>query len=490
MPLAVSTKLRHPLLGACTLVRVEGTDWIVRVESNSVFHRIPAVKRSEFALAQQDSGLSAATSVAPVIPTRSGPAREPIARTSKRPPTHVNNFATPHEFGEKRHVRRIIESLRVGLPSLDGPSRKLAVGFDELSKLLGTFLCTDVATDGGGALTLMGQYGQGKTFALQMLEDIALDQGFVVVRTEVDATENQLAKPHQLYRDLMRGMRFPNEGTKGPMGLAKRVHDHLQVHCRESCYSQRVWLQQRINCEPLSWLLSEPRLLQRPEFVGLLEADPQYPASRVREMHRIPAQARIWPAFNAGTQGDFGSYLLSGIGVLCRLLGYQGLIIIFDEMEKWHELNWREQDRAGNLLGGLVWAATAELGRRQRGDQPKCLFHSGRCGGYPFSTHTRCYLGLAVAMTPRGDESEYIWSRYGPVQIGQVPRLNDHKLAEYCQRVIPLFCNAYSLELPDEQTASKLINRARHLWRQAADLNTRSGVQAVIASLDEWRDSS
>jgi hypothetical protein len=47
---------------------------------------------------------------------------------------------------------------------------------------------------------------------------------------------------------------------------------------------------------------------------------------------------------------------LSGIGRLARLLGYKGFIIILDEMEKWHELNWVEQSRAGNLLQATSWA--------------------------------------------------------------------------------------------------------------------------------------
>jgi hypothetical protein len=385
-------------------------------------------------------------------------------------------------------MRRIVESLRVGLTSLDGSSRHLAVGFGELSNLLGTFLADDVATDGGGALTLMGQYGQGKTFALNMLMEIALERGFVVARTEVDATENQLAKPNHLYRDLVQSLHFPDGGLTGGSGLASRVLAHLELHCPGDVRDRRDLLQERIDCDPLAWLLSDPRLTQRPDFIGLLEADTQYPATRVRERHRIPALARTWPAFNAGTQGDFASYLLSGIGMICRLLGHQGLIIIFDEMEKWHELNWRDQDRAGNLMGGLVWAATAELGKRKPRDKPSRLVHSGRCGGYPFTTLSRCHLGLAIAMTPRGDESEYIWSDYGPVQIGQVPRLNEKRLAEFAQRLVPVYCQAYSLERPQQAELDNLIKQALRLWRLAADLNTRSGVQAVVQVLDSWRE--
>ena len=110
-----------------------------------------------------------------------------------------------------------------------------------------------------------------------------------------------------------------------------------------------------MGCEPLAWLLSDPRLTSKESLIGLLGCEPGYKASRSRAEHITPVERCVWPEFNATTQGDFGSYLLSGIGRLCRLLGFRGFVIILDEMEKWQDLNWSEQTRAGNLLGGLIW---------------------------------------------------------------------------------------------------------------------------------------
>jgi hypothetical protein len=457
---AITSKLWHSRFGQCELVRIEGTDWIVQIQSSGVRYRIPPDKRSQFAVHQEPP---------PVLPAI------------------VDLQAIGSKPTVGRHARRIIESLRIGLPSLDGSSRHLAVGLEEITKLIVQFLRDDVATDGGGALTLLGHYGQGKTFALQILEETARESGFMTARTEIDASENQLNKPHHIYRDLMKNLRLPFATSHGARGIVEKVQALLAREQVGDCYKRRQWLATHLDCPPLEWLLSDPFMLDKPELIGLFEGDPNYPASRARERHRIPIPAQIWPAFNVGSQGDFGSFLLSGIGRLSRLLGYKGFLIIMDEMEKWHELNWHEQMRAGNLLGGLVWAATARHGRRGKDDHPNNLTHSIRCGGYPFSTSRRCHIGLAVAMTPRGDESEHIWAEFGPVLVGSVPRLNPQMLSEYSRRVLPYFADAYGLKTPTDDGLQSITDQALHTWTMEGDLNTRSGVQAVIAAFDRWR---
>jgi hypothetical protein len=264
-------------------------------------------------------------------------------------------------------------------------------------------------------MTLKGAYGEGKTFGLNLLEEMAREAGFITACTVIDAIENRLNKPHHIYRDLMRNLRLPDVHGQGARPLVQKLHKHLGHKCPGNGHDREAWLKKEVGCFPLAWLLSDPRLPDKPELIGLLEGDPNCPVSRARNCHACPPVSRSWPAFTASTQGDFASFVLSGIGRLARTLGYKGLIVIMDEMEKWYELDWAEQSRAGNLLGGLIWGATADEGRRGMHDHPDILCHSGRCGGYPFTTERRSHLGIAIAMTPRDeDESEKIWSFYGP----------------------------------------------------------------------------
>jgi len=460
MPAAVA-KLLHARLGLCELVRVEGTDWIVESKSNHVHYRVPSEKRSQFQVVRE-----------PTVPT---------------PKPAFESIPSP-KSADARNARRVIESLRIGLPSFDGNTRHLAVGFRETEKLINRFL-KDVDEEGGGAMTLKGAYGQGKTFALTLLDELARESGYVTARTEIDASENRLNKPHHIYHDLMRNLRLPEMQGQGARCLARKVQELLQQQCPGNCYERKRWLEEQIGCFPLAWLLSDPQLLDKPSLIGLLEGDPNFPVGRVRNGHSFSPMPRCWPAFSAGTQGDFASFVLSGIGRLARLLGYRGLVLIMDEMEKWYELNWAEQSRAGNLLGGLVWAATADEGRRGMYDQPIILHHSGRCGGYPFTTERRCHVGLAIAMTPRDeDDSDRIWSLYGPILLGNVPSLSEGFLFEYCRLVVPLFARAYGVQPPKEEELKFIGAEAVEIWRKHGDLNTRSGVQAAITAFDHWRD--
>lgn len=464
MAVSVVAKLRHPQWGPCELVRVEATDWIVRVGSTGVQYRVSSERRGQFEVIHDEI-------------------ESPRGQKSYQP-----KRIAVRDNAAARNARRVVESLRIGLPSLDGSTRRLAVGFREMESLIGSFL-RDIDSDGGGAMIMKGAYGQGKTFGLTMLEEIAHDSGFITVRTEIDATENRLNKPHHIYRDMMKHLRIPGGKASGVRELAAKTHDVIRQQAPQNHSQRQQWLMKHLECSPLAWLFSDPLFLHKDSLLGLLECDPNVPIGVARKSHAFPPDPRQWPAFTAGTQGDFASYLLSGIGRLARLLGYKGLLIIMDEMEKWNQLNWDEQCRAGNLLGGLIWGATAEEGRRGKHDNPRILKHSGRCNGYPFTTTNRNYVGVAIAMTPREHENpERLWSQYGPILIGEVPPLTERRLIRYCQLVMPVVAEAYGLSPPTDVELEEIASEASRAWRMHGDMTTRSGVQAAIAAFDNWRD--
>lgn len=399
---------------------------------------------------------------------------------------------------EKRRLRRVFESLRNGLSPIHIDSRPFAVGIEDVQQKIENLL-RDVATKGGRAVVLRGAYGQGKTYCLQLLRQCALEEGFLVAGTEVDGFENQIQKPHFIYRSLMRSLSFPEGGIEGAQGLVLRTQEKVKQTLDSTTNEHRLAIQVRelfnkeIQCRPLAWLLSGVMSKIKPELVGLLAAEPGTNLAAARRAHLLGGVPRDWPAFSSNTQGDFGSYLLSGIGRLARFLGYQGLIVILDEMEKWQELNWNAQCRAGNLLGGLIWGATAANGFREcRRLFRKCahsemLFHSGLCGGHPFSTEDRCSLGVAIAMTPRGDDGpEQLWKGYGHLEIADLPAFGPTLLTKYLQRVFPSYCHAYGVR---SATPNGLDEKALWLWRQRGDGSTRTAVQAVVSALDEWQQS-
>jgi hypothetical protein len=256
-------------------------------------------------------------------------------------------------------------------------------------------------------------------------------------------------------------------------------------------------------------LLSDPGLLDKPKLVSLFCGENHGSASQARSCHVLPSGAYDWPTFFAGTQGDVGSYLLSGLGRLCRVLGFQGLVVILDEMEKWQDLDWKAQARAGNLLGGLIWGATAPLGRRdcrkrkqgyyrqgagwgfQSGgwencDHPQCLQHSGWCGGSPFTTADSCHLGLAIAMTPRGVGPEHEWKQYGSLEVVDLPQFGPRDFQDCFEKTKHLYVRAYGMATA---VPSDVMDTAYSQWTQSDDCSPRNGVIAIVDALDRWRQS-
>ncbi len=465
--------LSHPIFGECRLERVEGMNWLVRDANDRLLH-VPVSRRGEFAILNS---------------------RLPLAPAAKVNGVDGNSVPTNKVASDRNRLRRMFEAIRTGLPPASEDLHHLAVGVESFEVDVESFL-NSVSPGHGAVRIIRGVYGQGKSFALRLLQSDALEKGFLVARTEIDASENQLNKPNHVYRDLMRNLQIPGSAEHGTVGLAKFVHSHLysRRHEDKSATEARRYLEQHIECEPLAWLLSDLRLLDKPALLGLLSADPNFPAHVARNTHILPPAPHHWPHFTAGTQGDFASYVLSGLGKLGRLLGFKGIIIIIDEMEKWQDLNWRAQTQAGNFVGGLIWAATGKDGHRHRGtyrcpnpSQPEALTHSLRYGGYPFTTDTPCHMGLVIAMTPRGDEGpEQMWRHYGPLDIFDVKSFTTDHVRAYLSRVASDYCAAYNLSEPDITALGKTAVAS---WVACGDGSARTAVQSVVAALDVWRAS-
>lgn len=528
--------LRHPLLGLGELLRIEVADWVVRFHGNGRTYRYPPAGRRHLTIVKDrtpEGTFSVKASASPPLTLEDAPeaSKDPVVgpphpavadivpaekrldvRTPQQATTVVPALsdertvvAAPPSALSRQVGLRVIESLRNGLPPTHAEARQLAVGFEGISRHVSNLL-KDV-DDGGRVMVIHGQYGQGKTFALKLLEEMALEANFAVVRTEIDATENRLNKPHHIYRDLMAHLRVPGVVGNGLRTIAASATARLRT-ARPSASSThdlaldsyRVLLQET-GCLPLAWLMSDPDIAAKPQLLALLRCDPGTNTATARAAHRVrglsvgidgrPASlSKIWPAFSAGTQGDFASFLLSGLGRLCRFVGYRGLIVVLDEMEKWQDLNWQEQSQAGNLLGGLIWGATAEVGRRGDGDEPSVITHSRRAGGFPFTTNERNHVGLAIAMTPRGENCpEKLWQAYGLIEMAYLPELNDRTLAAYCGKIAPYYAAAYGLTNRLDGQVLPISRSAIGSWKRHGELTTRSGVQAAIAAFDHWRDS-
>src|SRR6266568_6799651 len=120
-------QLSHPRLGLCHLVAVEGTDWIVLSISTGKRYRVPRFRRSEFVCVKQPSPPQEfINQQSPITPSekKANPSSSPLTSPQPgSPPLQDPTQSTPEISRDgaldRRRLRKIIESLRNGLPPTD-----------------------------------------------------------------------------------------------------------------------------------------------------------------------------------------------------------------------------------------------------------------------------------------------------------------------------------------------------------------------------------
>ena len=350
--LQLPCKLRHKLLGNCTLVRVEGVHWVVAFGSMEL--RVSPSQFSAYQILEPElvAGRVDVELTTPVIsqsqPT--GPlvklASEPVARESSDSDSHEQSEPRPLQLPQRAapseadslpspqvvrsRLRRAIRSLSTGL-SPDDPNLtlSLSVGLEKPFEHLDRFY--KKVSDGGAAMVVRGAYGCGKTLTLQSAEAKALANNFVCSETEIDSSEVRLDQAPAVYATLMRSLRFP-DGGKGLAHLLDLFEQWLASE-QAPCGATQLcsWLESRIECSYLAWMLTARNLRHSSDLFEALKGAP-IPLARLRAVHPLPNKSGRWQYFKYGTQGDVGSYLICGVAKLVTLLGYSGLIMGLDEM--------------------------------------------------------------------------------------------------------------------------------------------------------------
>lgn len=519
-------ELNHATLERCFLKRIEGVIWIVSVKTiDGIELRIPPARRNEFSIVGSNGRQAArphrtdTSRIRPASPVNNTETSAAKSRLVSQLPSNVESaesradvpaVASPPSKPrsqsvqqllagkinplQRRLLKRGLESLRTGLPPQDPAlSRYFSVGLEPCFKEVKEFL--RATRDGGSAMVIRGAYGCGKTLTLQTSQFAALHNNFVFSETEIDASEVRLDRSPTIYSTLLQKMKFPDGGC-GVEHLLTLVHKWF-VESDAPSQPKALYeiLNRRIQCEPLAWLLSDRDIVNKPSMLQALRGVPMSPA-RLRGIHPLPNVRPNWPYFKYGTQGDVGSFLISGIARLLTLIGYGGWIVALDEMEKWQDVNLTFQDRASSLLGGLIWSAFALEGDRDckktaiqfdwdwTCDHSDRLKHGRFAGGSPFTTRSRCNLGIIIAMTPRGQAApELAWREFGDLRFVDLPGYQLTSFHEHFDKVAVVFRKIYDdIEIPPS-----CKEKAEHEWRNTADHSPRSAAIAIFGALSDLR---
>lgn len=237
--------------------------------------------------------------------------------------------------------REIIESLRSGVPS-----KAVASYFSEarpdLLRQLSNRLDSVIQHDRCDGLILSGKYGEGKTHLLNTVFNMAQENNMVVSMISL-GKETPADKMQTLYQKLISSTYLPGREQPGFM----HVLEELSVNS-PAITDTLLFTVKELETDKLYYLLNSYFSTEDPEEKFLLQADLEGDFIGNTDLKRI--YRRIFnkaakfntPFSKTKHMTDYFSFLSH----LIKALGYNGWVILFDEMELTGRLGKKARQKA------------------------------------------------------------------------------------------------------------------------------------------------
>ncbi|TVQ95978.1 MAG: BREX system ATP-binding protein BrxD [Deltaproteobacteria bacterium] len=242
---------------------------------------------------------------------------------------------------------------------------ELAVGLERLEETFRREL-ERVATGRGHFKAIRGEYGAGKTFCVRWLTERARRMGFATAEVQISETDTPLHRMETVYRRAMEHLETPTSRTGALADVVDRWFFSLEEDVRATGLAVDV------DEEGLARAVQE-RMEAR--LAGVSQVMSSF-AAALRGYHRAmlagdygTAQALLaWvagqpnvgaaPKRGAGLKGeiDHEGALTAFRGVLTVLRdsGYQGLVLVLDEVETLQRVRTDVRDKSLNALRQLI----------------------------------------------------------------------------------------------------------------------------------------
>lgn len=242
-----------------------------------------------------------------------------------------------------KHREAIIQSLRAGVVPRAGQQHIQVGRHDEVKALVGDI---DRVADGGSAIRfVIGEYGSGKTFFLNLVRSIALERNLVTINADLSPDRRLHATGGQarsLYAELVRNIatRSKPEGGATPSVVEKFVTSALA-----EARAGGVGVEEVIRTR----LASLQELVGGYDFAHVIEA---YWRGHDSGNEDLKESALRWLRGEYTTKTDARTHLgvrtivgdanvydqLKLMARFVRLAGYGGLLIVLDELVNLYKL--------------------------------------------------------------------------------------------------------------------------------------------------------
>ena len=443
--IGIGDSVEHPQYGRGRLAAIyrNGTEWMVRFDSNLRFRR----PRSEF-IGQQET----AVSLKPAI-------TQPISPMIPMSPAQFD-------------ARQLIEALRVGIAPATQIQR-LTIGLEEERARLKMGL-SQAHQSGGAAIAIVGDYGYGKSHIVELAAQEALAQNFLVATVSLDLLELPAHRAFEIYAGFLRHMRYPDNDEPGVAALLHKARTMPTV-------MQRLREMAPTEQDPLLFALDAlngtTSTRGRTAWVDWLLG-----GRRLKLMSQaIPRGVKVPSIYKSGNNARQITYLLSGISILARLVGYSGLCLLIDEAESYSLLSAGQRAKASQFFSAIIAATQDEqVGKMQPDDVPQ---HRWR--DYPLRYSERQSLFFLFTVT-RSDNRMPLESWLVEEQILELtPHHTPQEIGHFLQQVLNYHAQAYGYT-PGERHGQIRRGAAEHLAQgvRTDRLSIRSVVRLAVELFD------
>lgn len=305
-------------------------------------------------------------------------------------------------------ARQTLEALRLGIVPVQDVET-LTIGLEAERVSLDRSLARS-RERGGDVLAVIGDYGFGKSHFVELAARRALRENFLVASASLDLVEVPPGKANEIYRALVRSLRYPDNELDGLGPLIRRALDTPGAAAQFAARSPRG------KDDPLVAVLAAladcGSQKAYDEIVLWLSGQIRTPTAEMRGCLRKPPRLYL-----AGEVARQYSYLLTAIAALARELGYSGLAVLIDESEHYSLLRATQRGRADAFFKALIYAALSQANSRV---DPKTIpYHNA--ADYELAFASSPHLFFLFALT----ESENRMPVDSWLAPSQIMRLDD-----------------------------------------------------------------